>query len=707
MIKGATLVRLQLNAIQNASIYSTQKKSTNELAFGRAPNKEEKPEFEKDMKAGVKALGTENIALIVHGPSFPSRKSENTGVGSPYSNGALDLMKFIKPYQFNYIQFGPDGKLSEGNPSPYDSKTFAGNTLFINLKKLTGKEWGNILSTETLKKAKVKAETFENITKVKSECDFKHAFTMSEAALKEAWIGFKNKRTEGNPTIQKIDTKFQAYKEQNSDWLEKEAIYEALSKEHSKDPEVKKNNNNYKFWEDGVDKDLFGNINSDDTTLKDQAIKRKDELNEKDDVEFFKFSQFVLDEMKLKRRKQADPLGIKTMADKKVDFSESDVWANQEAFLKDWRLGVPPDYFSKTGQAWNFEVLNPDKMFERNEKGEIQKDENGKVKLGPAGKFLFSTFDKMFKDNPGGTRIDHIPGVIDPFVYPDGKLPLDKDSGRLYSSPDNPKLAKWAKVDADDIDTAKDPYGPDRIKEDTFTNSPEKLNSYAELLENIIIPAAEKNGVAKSNIVCEDLGVITRPITPVLNKLNVSGIRVTEFEDPNNPEDANRASNIPTDCWAALGTHDNDSLINWTEEIFKNPENKKSHIKTLTEDLKPDNPQEFEKKLGSDPKEFMKAKVAALFASPAKNIQIFWADLLGIKERYNLPGSPPEDNWKLRVPNQFQDLFYTNLENNQGINMPEVMKMALESKHDKKLMPLINNLDKWSKILKEPDKNEK
>jgi hypothetical protein len=51
----------------------------------------------------------------------------------------------------------------------------------------------------------------------------------------------------------------------------------------------------------------------------------------------------------------------------------------------------------------------------------------------------------MYQENPGGIRIDHIIGLIDPWVYKGGKMPLiSEGAARLYSSPKHPELSKYS-----------------------------------------------------------------------------------------------------------------------------------------------------------------------------------------------------------------------------------------------------------------------
>ena len=92
----------------------------------------------------LKALGKKNLALIMHGSSFPSNRGENTGIGSPNSRAARELINFVSGI-FNAVQLGPYGKTKKSAPSPYTATIFSNNPLFIDLEQLTGKEFGGIL----------------------------------------------------------------------------------------------------------------------------------------------------------------------------------------------------------------------------------------------------------------------------------------------------------------------------------------------------------------------------------------------------------------------------------------------------------------------------------------------------------------------------------------------------------------------------------
>ena len=85
-------------------------------------------------------------------------------------------------------------------------------------------------------------------------------------------------------------------------------------------------------------------------------------------------------------------------------------------------------------------------------------------------------------------------------------------------------------------------------------------------------------------------------------------------------------------------------------------------------------------------------------------------------------GTNRKENWKERISADFLDKYYENLasENPTALNIPELLKQALQAKIDmrvmqsddrdrtraelnKKYTPLLNDLQKYADILKEPE----
>ncbi|OGH99950.1 MAG: hypothetical protein A2104_04025 [Candidatus Melainabacteria bacterium GWF2_32_7] len=668
-----------------------------QVSFGRALKKDEQKDYQETILSALEALGKKNLALTIHGTSFPSIEKEDPGVGSPNSNGAKKLIKLIELNGFNNLQLGPEGKTKNTDASPYTSTAFSMNPLFIDISELTKPEWSSILDKSTFDDIVNKKPKNEDLNTGSSKTAYAYVYENQENALKEAYKNFKEKiKDENNTIIQSINNKFNAFKVENKSWLDGDALYEALSKEH--------NNDYFPNWPSEIDKNLFVHLNTPGDAKKEAAKNRKSELEEKykDETELYKFTQFVADEQKNKMKGFSTQHNIKTISDAQVGFADRDIWVNKNLFLPDWKLGCPPDYFSNEGQSWGFPVLNPDLIFNQDET------------LGPAGRLLKNRFDRIFEKNPGGVRIDHIIGLIDPWIYQDNQSP--KNGARLHSSPEHNKLKQYARAEINDLNYAKPPADNERIRSESLNEN--KINKYAEIIEKIIIPSALEKGVPLENIVCEDLGTLTNPVTKVMGKLRAKGIGGTSVLQFTSPEPSNpyRMHNIPKENTAAVGNHDTMPTALWAEN-----KDRKQQATHLSYDLIPEEKaytrRDLFNKLVKDPKQLVKAKFAELFAGPAQNVQIFFTDFFGIKKPYNKPGSSDPDNWLLRLGNNFDKFYYKQLAKNEGINLPEVLNMAIEAKGQKfidsfkskkagnfeNINKLVDNLKKYTEILKEPE----
>ena len=76
----------------------------------------------------------------------------------------------------------------------------------------------------------------------------------------------------------------------------------------------------------------------------------------------------------------------------------------------------------------------------------------------------------------------------------------------------------------------------------------------------------------------------------------------------------------------------------------------------------------------------MNAQLADLFACPARNVMVFFPDLLGLGETYNVPGTVGPTNWSLRVPPAYADDYRARLRDNRALNLPLALAMALRAR---------------------------
>lgn len=586
------------------------------------------------IRKALKALGKKNFVFIMHNGSFPSVEGENTGFGTINSQAGKNFIDYASGL-FDAIQMGPAGKTKSSDSSPYTGTIFSNNPLFIDLKELTTDKWHKILSEKTFKDI-----VDNNPNKDKNKTSYSYITKRQDEALTEAYENFLKLNDK------KLNAEFDTYKIENDSWLDKDSLYEAFGLENGTDY--------WPNWKNKADKNVF---NPKSIEEKIEYGKRIDEMSKKyaKEIDKYKFIQFVLNKQNVETKKYADSKNIKMIADRQVAFSDRDCWAYQSLFLEGWCLGCPPDYFSKDGQAWGFPVIDPDKLY------------NSDGSLGEAGILMKNLFKKMFKENPGGVRIDHIVGLIDPWVYKAGKKPMpEQGAGRLYSSPEHPELSKYAIAKLEDLDTTLTPDKEKRVKSLTE----EQIRLYGRLIEKIVIAAAKEEGLTKDSIVCEDLGTLTNPVAAVMKEYELLGMKLTQFTVPTEDDDPYRCKNITKKCWAMIGTHDNQPVSLWAKSLVHTHEGY-LHVKNLVEDLFKEAPNKDEiiVKMTNNENFLKETKLVELFACQAENIQIFFTDFFGMNQTYNTPGTSGDKNWSLRLPNNFAQM--------ETINLPLLLKKAI------------------------------
>ena len=605
-------------------------------------NKKINSSYKETVKEALSALNKKNMALILHGVSFPSLLNENTGFGTYNSNGAKELMNFAGG-MFNAIQLGPNGKTKPSDSSPYTGTVFSQNPLFMDLISLTTPEYDNLLSAVTLEKiVKENPKLYEN------KAAYTYSIDVLNEVMDEVYENFKLNASG------KMKEDFEKFKTENSFWLDNDALYEAFTLEHGSDY--------WPQWENELDRDLFS------TWDRNKAETRIKEISEKynDVIEKYKLAQFITAIQSEKTRKYAKEHGLKMIADRQVAFSDRDNWAYKSLFLDGWCLGCPPDYFSKDGQAWGFSVVDPEKMFK----------EDGS--LGEAGELLYKLYLKMFKENPGGVRIDHTVGLIDPWVYKKGCLPkIEEGAGRLYSSPFHPELKKYSIAREDDTNNEVEPDKEKWIKK----LDDEQISRYGRTIEKIVIAAAKEAGLNKDAIVAEDLGTLTYPVVRVMEKYQLAGMKLVQFVVAEEKDHAYRCCNITENSWAMVGTHDNEPIRMWAQSMIGKPE-LTPHVDNLMDDLyaNVENKDEIREKLYTDDKFLAFSKLVEIFAAKNENVQIFFTDFFGINEVYNRPGTSGDPNWTLRLPDHFEEFYERRLETGDALNLPLALIYAIKAR---------------------------
>jgi 4-alpha-glucanotransferase len=257
--------------------------------------------------------------VLLHPSSLPSRY----GIGD-FGQSAYRFVDFLVESKQALWQTLPLGPTGYGD-SPYQCfSAFAGNALFISPDRLI--EEGFLPAT-----AVTVVPPFPNY-----QVDYGPVITYKMNLLRQAFIHFQKL---GTAAQQGAFTRFcqeQAY------WLEDYALFMALKNEH-----MQQQGGVWSTWPRAI------------ALRKAKAMK---EWGQKlaDEVALHKFLQFLFFKQWLELKAYANIRGIQIIGDIPifVAYDSADVWANPELFYLDEAgqptviAGVPPDYFSETGQRW-------------------------------------------------------------------------------------------------------------------------------------------------------------------------------------------------------------------------------------------------------------------------------------------------------------------------------------------------------------------
>jgi 4-alpha-glucanotransferase len=212
-------------------------------------------------------------------------------------------------------QMLPVGPTGEGN-SPYSARSaFAGSPLFIDLEALAR---DGLLRERTL------PPRFPS-----GRVDYAAARAYRDGELRRAFGAFEKRRASAS---------YRSFRERTAGWLEDFALFSALRTAAGVP------------WS-GWDRDL---------RLRRPAALSRARRELAREIELRRFEQWVFDEQWRSFKQHCKSKGVGLMGDVPffVAYDSADVWAHQDLFELDREgnptvvAGVPPDFFSKTGQRW-------------------------------------------------------------------------------------------------------------------------------------------------------------------------------------------------------------------------------------------------------------------------------------------------------------------------------------------------------------------
>lgn len=576
------------------------------------------------IRAALRELGVDRFVLGVHDAAFPMRPDEDTGRGSPYSQGAEALLSFTSAHGFTGIQLGPQGMTHRGSPSPYEATLFTKNPLNLPLARL------GLFSEEELAAFRVPASERVDYRAVYARFQKAQALLFARLAADAAW----KKRADD-------------FAEDHRRWLVPDALYDALCRAHGREY--------WLDWPDARDRKLFADC---ETARITELEKRHAE-----DIRRHALIQLFLREAHVAFRRAAHERGLSLYADLQIGYSAHDAWTQSGLFLSEYRMGAPPSRTNPEGQPWGYFVLDPRKI------GTLQNP-------GPVLDFVRLRITRVL-DDYDGVRVDHPHGWIDPWVYAaDAADPLRavQKGGRLRSTPDDPNhplLASMAIARAEQLNRAAPPYADDRVQ----NLDSAQVDAYAVLIDEIVLQAKAR-GIPPDGMVCEILSTLPNQVAATLERHVLGRFRVTQKAKLEDPRDVYRSENARPQDWIMLGNHDTPPI--WTvAQRWKREGVMSERAGYLARQLRPEDPASLARRLEQDEGLFVNAQLADALASPARNVFIFFTDLFGFTDVYNTPGTISDDNWSLRLPSNFEDLYTQRCNTLRALHLPTALSLAL------------------------------
>ncbi len=255
--------------------------------------------------------------LLLHVTSLPNPY----GIGD-FGEGAKEFLNWLKKAKQSLWQVLPLTVTGEGN-SPYMGvSVFAGNELLIDVKEL--ERCGLLLKNELEERPEFPLE----------RVDFPRVSSWRMKLLRRAACRFFSREA--------LPDSYRAFLKREAGWLEDYALFRAISTEQESFGRLC-----WQDWPTGLrvrEKGALGAAR--------QRLAKS--------IEFWCFAQWRFAEDLGRLRQEAHNAGVAIIGDMPIFVSpnSADVWAHPELFLLDEKghpaafSGVPPDYFSPTGQFW-------------------------------------------------------------------------------------------------------------------------------------------------------------------------------------------------------------------------------------------------------------------------------------------------------------------------------------------------------------------
>ncbi|MHB8900896.1 MAG: 4-alpha-glucanotransferase, partial [Thermoguttaceae bacterium] len=427
--------------------------------------------------------------ILAHPTSFPSP----FGIGDlgPFAFRFVDWLAGAGQRVWQILPLTPT--LFDG--SPYKSPSaFAGNPMLISPERLAEE---GLLDRAALE------EAGRLMPHEASPVDFARVERGKRVVLDHAYLRFKEgKGAEG------LGEEFEGFCRAEAGWLDRHAVFMAISDVHQSTDWLHWTEHSEwsrRVLEDGVE---VGGL-----ALGPLAY----------GADFHRFIQFLFFRQWHALREYARRQGIRVFGDVPIYVSHlsADVWGNRHLFELDEAgrplrvAGVPPDYFSSTGQLWGNPLYNWNRM-----RHDGFAWWNGRLQS------VLRLVDLV--------RLDHFRGF--------------EAYWAVGAEQPNAIHGEWVAGPGDDLLSSLQATCVARGQQAPFFDG----------------------GLP---IVAEDLGLITREVTVLRKRFGLPGMSVLQFAFGQEPDVRFLPENVPADAVVYTGTHDNNTTVGWyRDEVGSHPE---------------------------------------------------------------------------------------------------------------------------------------
>ncbi|MDF1578744.1 MAG: 4-alpha-glucanotransferase [Desulfobulbales bacterium] len=297
--------------------------------------------------AALKALGIDNFLLGIQDAAFPALPEEDTGCGSPYSDGAAGFLEFVRALGFNGLQLGPQGITARADASPYDGTLFPRNPLSLAPLRLSRLP-GNLLPPGEITALVNRGPIGTARVDVASAARYIRTITDLVRGRFRRLGGLQK-----GPVEPRLVRPYLASRRRNAAWLERDGLYEILKAGYG--------GKNWQEWDGGAQARLDRTLFAPPAGTGQAAQKRIGELSgpHRAALEDYCFIQYLLAGQHDELRSLCENLGLKLFGDCQIGLSDRDAWYAQGFLLDDYLMGAPPSPTNPEGQPWNYPVFDP------------------------------------------------------------------------------------------------------------------------------------------------------------------------------------------------------------------------------------------------------------------------------------------------------------------------------------------------------------